>query len=77
MAEYKPVVTRRMLYLAARLLDMQYRPAELAQAMGVGVGVVYKSWVPKGCPHERVAGQIWISGSDFLGWLQSDGVQRK
>lgn len=77
MSDYKPVITRRHLYLAARLLDMQYRPAELASALGVGVGVVYKSWVPKGCPHERVAGQIWISGADFQDWLRSEGVKRK
>jgi hypothetical protein len=74
----KPYLDRAIMRRAMRLLNMQYKPGELADELGVSVQVVYKTWIPAGCPHERDAkGQLWMVGSEFRAWAESDGVRRR
>ncbi len=56
-----------------KLMNMRYSPAELARELGVGVHIIYKSWLP-GCPHSRVGGRIWIVGTELRAWAESDAV---
>lgn len=52
------------------LLDMLYKPSELAQEIGFSVRQVYRVYIPLGCPCERVAGRLWINGKSFLEWYE-------
>jgi hypothetical protein len=55
-----------------RLLNMRYRPAELASEIGCHPDTVYRSYIPAGCPHERDGrGHIWIVGTEFAAWARS------
>jgi hypothetical protein len=56
----------------ARLLDMMYRPAEIAEELGVTSDTVYRSYLPGGCPFERdKIGDIWIHGVSFAAWVRA------
>jgi hypothetical protein len=53
----------------ARLLNMMYRPSELAEELAVDVRQVYRVYVPAGCPHKRDRRRhIWINGVAFRQW---------
>ena len=52
-----------------RLLNMMYRPSEIASEVGFGRRQFYKVYIPEGCPHERDGrGHIWINGKEFRDW---------
>jgi hypothetical protein len=54
-----------------RLLEMRYRPSELASEIGCHPDTVYRSFIPSGCPQERDArGHIWIIGTEFAKWAR-------
>lgn len=53
------------------LLNMMYRPSELAEEIGFSKRQVYKVYVPLGCPHERDKhNHIWINGEAFCRWYE-------
>lgn len=54
----------------SRLLDMLYRPSELADEVGFMVRQVYRVYLPAGCPHERDDRRhVWINGKAFRAWI--------
>jgi hypothetical protein len=54
-----------------RLLDMLYKPSELASVVGFNRRQVYRVYVPFGCPHERDQGRhLWINGKLFREWYE-------
>jgi len=56
----------------SRLLDMEYKPSEIADEIGVSPWVVYNTYLHAGCPHRREkSGQIWIHGLSFAAWARS------
>lgn len=58
------------------LLNMMYKPSELADEVGFNVDRVYMVYIPGGCPHERDAQRhIWINGVSFRKWFEE--VYRK
>lgn len=60
------------------LLDMMYRPSELAEEIGFEVRQVYRVYVPAGCPHERdQSNHIWINGKAFRTWALEAYRKRK
>ena len=62
--------TRSMVQRARRLLHMRYKPSELADELGCSIDVIYRRWLPGGCPHERdKKGHIWIVGTAFRDWM--------
>lgn len=66
-----PQFRRSHLIRLGRLLDMLYRPAEIADEIGCHVDTVYRSYLPTGCPHARdETGHIWINGRSFAEWVQ-------
>lgn len=54
-----------------RLMDMMYKPSEIAAEIDVTTETVYRSYLPGGCPFERdKAGNIWINGLSFAAWVR-------
>lgn len=52
-----------------RLLNMRYKPSEIAREMGVATNTLYESYLPAGAPCERdPKGHIWIIGDLFARW---------
>jgi hypothetical protein len=67
----KPLLKHRHIIKLARLLDMLYKPGEIAEELGVTVDTVYRSYLPAGLPHARGAkGEIWIHGPAFVAWAR-------
>lgn len=65
-------VARAQLIKLARLLDMMYRPSELAEELGVTAETVTRSWLPAGAPFERdKVGNLWIHGETFSAWVRT------
>jgi hypothetical protein len=56
---------------AQGLLDMQYKPVELAAELGLPVSAVYRRLIPAGLPHHRDRSRrIWIRGAEVMPWLR-------
>lgn len=54
------------------LLDMMYKPSELAAEVGFNKRQLYRVYIPLGCPHQRdQVGHIWINGWEFCAWYES------
>jgi Zn finger protein HypA/HybF involved in hydrogenase expression len=54
-----------------RLLDMLYKPSELAEEVGFTRRQVYRVYIPVGCPHTRDEKRyIWINGKAFREWYE-------
>ena len=52
-----------------RLLDMEYKPSELASELGINTDQIYRVYIQLGCPHEREQNrQILIHGKSFQKW---------
>ena len=61
-----------------RLLDMMYRPSEIAEELDVSVETIYRSWLPAGLPHKRDKDQsIWIHGPTLVAWAKETIASRK
>ena len=64
-------IARLNIIKLARLMDMMYRPSEIADEIGITTEVIVRSYLPDGCPFERdKAGNIWIHGLSFAGWVR-------
>jgi len=60
-----------------RFLDMLYRPAEVAEEIGVTPDTIYRSYMPAGMPCIRDdKGNIWIHGPAFVGWAKQTVTRR-
>lgn len=56
-------------YKLRKLVDMKYKPSELADELDIEVDWIYKIYVPLGCPHEKESRRhIWIIGTEFREW---------
>lgn len=54
-----------------RLLDMMYKPSEIADEVGFTVRQFYRVYIKLGCPHQRdKRNHIWINGKAFVNWYQ-------
>lgn len=54
-----------------KLLDMFYKPSELAAEVGFERRQLYRVYIPLGCPHERDRQRhIWINGKKFREWYE-------
>jgi hypothetical protein len=52
-----------------RLLDMDYKPSELAIEIGFDTEQIYKVYIPLNCPHIRdQKGYLLINGLEFRNW---------
>lgn len=70
--------SRNIIIRLNRLLNMCYRPSELAHEIGCHVDTVYRSYIPAGCPHERDdRGHIWIVGTEFAQWVRTSASKKR
>lgn len=54
-----------------RLLNMMYKPGEIAREIGVTDETIMRSYVPAGAPVTVDAkGVTWINGQDFAEWAR-------
>lgn len=61
-----------------RLLNMMYKPGEIAEEIGVTQDTLYRSYLPAGLPHERdVEGNIWIHGPAFVAWAKQTVAKKR
>lgn len=55
-----------------RLLNMLYKPSELAEELGINLDQIYSVYLPLGCPHQRDGKRyIAINGEEFQKWYLS------
>lgn len=67
----KPLLKHTHIVKLGRLLNMMYKPSEIAEEIGVAQDTVYRSYLPAGLPHHRDArGNIWIHGPAFVSWAR-------
>lgn len=60
------------------LLQMEYKPSELAEDLGIDVRTIYRQYLPAGAPHRRDEnGLIWIVGTQFRDWLEKQAEDLK
>ena len=73
---HAPRVSRAVVRRMMRLLEMEYKPSELADEIGITAKTIYDTYLPAGLPHRRDAGgNIWIVGTTFVKW--ADEVLQK
>lgn len=53
------------------LLDMLYKPSELAEELSITVRQFYRVYIPLGCPVVRERGRVFIHGQTFAEWYFS------
>lgn len=74
----KPIFKHAQVVKLARLLDMQYKPSELADEIGVTYDTVKRSYIPAGCPVVRDgSGRMWIHGLSFADWARAAIAEHK
>ncbi|MBA4375688.1 MAG: hypothetical protein C0401_05890 [Anaerolinea sp.] len=74
----KILLSRPQIIKLSRLLYMKYKPSEIAKVLDVDVHTVYQNYLKIGCPFEKdTNGNIWIIGTDFREWAQSEIAERK
>lgn len=74
----KPHLKHQHIIKLGRLLDMMYKPSEIAEEIGVTMDTVYRSYLPAGLPHVRdEQGRVWIHGPAFVGWARQTISKRK
>jgi hypothetical protein len=74
----EPLLKHQHIVKLGRLMDMLYKPSEIAEEIGVTTDTVYRSYLPAGCPHERdPKGRIWIHGPAFIAWARETISKKK
>lgn len=74
----KPLLKHTHIVKLGRLLNMMYKPSELAEEIGINKDTVYRSYLPAGLPYIQDAqGNIWIHGPAFVAWAKQTVAQAK
>jgi uncharacterized protein with PIN domain len=66
-----PLLTRGRVWKLRKLLPMYYKVAEIAEALGVTVETIYRTYLPAGMPFVREGKQIWIVGTEANAWARA------
>lgn len=74
----QPLLRHTHIVKLGRLLDMLYKPSEIAEEIGVTTDTVCRSYLPAGLPHTRdAAGAVWIHGPAFIAWAKETISKKK
>lgn len=74
----QPLLKHTHIIKLGRLLDMMYKPGEIAEEIGVTQDTIYRSYLPAGLPHSRDdQGSIWIHGPAFVSWARETVSMKK
>lgn len=61
----------------ARLLDMEYTPAEIEDETGISQKVLYRLFSEKDMPARKGANnRLWIHGLTFAAWVRGDDIPK-
>lgn len=66
----QPLLKHTQIIRLSRILNMMYKPAELASEINVTPDTIYRSYLPAGLPHTRDRFGIWIYGPAFVSWAK-------
>jgi len=73
-----PIFKHAQIVKFQRLMNMMYKPSEIADEIGVTYDTVKRSYVPAGCPVTRdESGRMWINGHAFAKWANELHKERK
>lgn len=72
-----PLIRHKQIARLGRLLNMLYKPTELAQEIGVNEDTIYRSYIPAGLPYIREGHAIWIHGPAFVQWAKEKSAARR
>ncbi len=75
---HAPRLNSDKLFRLSRLLDMQYKPGEIASELGISVDTFTRSYIPAGAPVTvDLKGKIWVNGLAFATWARDYLASRK
>lgn len=73
-----PTLKHTQIIRLSRILNMMYRPSEIAEEIEVTADTIYRSYLPAGLPHIRDGqGNVWIHGPAFVSWAKETICKRK
>lgn len=73
-----PRLKRVSIIRLGKILNMLYRPSELAEDICVSVDTIYRSYIPAGMPYSKdQSGDIWINGLQFVAWAKETITKSK
>lgn len=68
---YHPHFKHAQIVRLARLLDMLYKPSEIAEELDLDAYTIIHTHIASGCPHSRDSqGRLWINGLAYKAWAQ-------
>jgi hypothetical protein len=71
-----PKVSRATMRKSMLLLDMEYKPAEIADELKVTDRTILRTWLPGGLPFRKDnTGHVWIVGTQARAWLETIASQ--
>lgn len=73
----QPHLKHTQIIRLSRILNMMYKPGELAEEIGVTQDTIYRSYLPAGMPHTRDAAGVWIPGPAFVAWARETISKKK
>jgi len=73
----KPLLKHTQIIRLGRILNMLYKPSELAAEIGVTTDTIYRSYLPAGLPHTRDEHSIWIHGPAFVSWAKETVTKKQ
>jgi hypothetical protein len=74
----RPNLKHTQIIRLSRILNMMYKPSEIAEEIEVTPDTIYRSYLPAGLPHVRDGkGNIWIHGPAFVSWAKETVCKKK
>lgn len=74
----QPLLKHTHIIKLGRILNMMYKPAELAEEIEINIDTIYRSYLPAGLPCSRDHyGHIWIHGPSFVKWAKETVAKHK
>jgi hypothetical protein len=74
----QPLLKHTHIVKLGRILNMLYKPSEIASEIGVSLDTIVRSYIPAGLPHTRdPKGHIWIHGPAFVSWARATVGKKK
>lgn len=74
----QPLLKHTHIVKLGRLLNMLYKPSEIAEEIGVTTDTICRSYLPAGLPHTRDdKGHVWIHGPAFIAWAKETVSKKK
>jgi hypothetical protein len=71
-----PRVSRATMRKSLLLLNMEYKPSELAAELNITDKTIYQTWLPAGLPFRKDStGHVWIVGATARAWLEAIPTQ--